>query len=70
MKADGCDGCREPLGDVWVVLDSFGPVDQVAIVCPICAPILERIDALVDGGRLDADAAAAEFERHRWPSAA
>ena len=66
----GCDGCRQPLGDIWVALAAFGPLATVAIVCPICAPILERIDALVDLGRLDPNGAAAEFQRQRWHSAA
>jgi hypothetical protein len=70
MRETGCDGCHEALGDLWVALDAFGPVAKVAIVCATCAPILERLDALVDCGRLDPNAAAAEFERQRWPKAA
>lgn len=66
MSDAGCDGCGEPFGDAWCALGIFGPIAMVAFVCPTCAPILERIDALVDYGHLTPDQAAAEFERARW----
>lgn len=64
QHVDGCDGCQEPLGDVWTALTGFRK--PTVFVCEACRPLIAALDRQVDRGELTVEEAAAAFERARW----